>query len=354
MIIKVSIKKHNKNKQIIDGINSRTIDIDNTYKDAILIEGGGTKGIYAIGILKYLFGENPYLRINSVSLFGGTSVGSYIALMLSIGYNLDDLQKIATEIDPSTLFDKPYMLWKTIYRFLFYGYMYDPSKREDIIKTILSKKIDILSDDLGKNITVDKLTFGDLKILIKSFPNKYKDLLVNTVDLSRGHQLFITTLEDKWNDIKIIDALMASSAIPIFFKPVQLFYNEYEDVYGYNNSNSKCYLVDGATSTNNPTDYVLLNAPYFLNYNIWLIKFTCDISYYQINTRLDLLSQLTSYLVSGKNDVKTNIIHEYFMINTINLKLSVGTLDIYKMDEINKIIDDIYDKCIQGDISFNK
>jgi predicted acylesterase/phospholipase RssA len=78
-------------------------------KNAFFIEGGGTKGVYAIGILKYLFDNNPHFSLADVNIFGGTSVGSYLATALSLGFQKDDMIEISKIIDISKLIDSKYI-----------------------------------------------------------------------------------------------------------------------------------------------------------------------------------------------------------------------------------------------------
>ena len=326
-------------------------------KNAFFIEGGGTKGVYAIGILKYLFEENQYVNLDAVDLFGGTSVGSYLATALSIGYRKDDLAEITKNIDISSLVDSKYMFMSTLYRFFTLGHLYEDIGRENIIISIIEYKIDAINEHLGIIIKPKDLTFGHLKELNELYPTIYKNLLINVTDISRSIQIFMTTLSDKWSNIKIFDALLASSAIPFVFKPVTLYYNAQEDKYGYceGYGDTINILVDGGVSTNNPLDYFLINKAYdnkVLDYNLWLLKFTSHDQYVKVDSITSLLKQLVDYLISGKNDIKMDLVHEEYNINCINLHSTAKTLDIYTQEQIQQIITIIYNKCITGELYF--
>lgn len=337
--------------------NTKAI-LQQNNKHIFCIEGGGTKGVYAIGVLKYLFETNQYLDIKTVEIFGGTSVGSYLSTALSLGYQKDDILQISKIIDISKLIDSKYMFMMTAYRFVTQGYLYDDLGRQDIIKKILDLKINTIKQHLGlpadKQLSGKDLTFGDLKKLILTYPDIYKHLLINVVDISRDEQIFMTTLDNKWDDIKLFDAMLSSSSIPFVFKPVSLYYYPSLDKYGYQQTAESTVdmLVDGGVSTNNPLDYFLLNDDKFLNYKLWLLKFTSHSHYTKMDGTITLLKQLADYLISGKNDVKMDLIEDEYNINTINLHSSAGTLDIYTQEEIQKIIQDIYVQCSEGKLYF--
>ena len=346
--IKCSVNKNNKHDK------AKKID-----KNAFFIEGGGTKGVYAIGILKYLYGDNEHINLKNVDIFGGTSVGSYLSTALSLGYQKDDVVQISNIIDISKLIDSKYMFLATAYRFLSNGYLYDDAGRQNIVYKILQYKMDIINEHLGlsgsEKLTGKNITFGHLKTLIEKYPTIYKHLLINTVDISKNDQIFMTTLNDEWVNIKLFDALLASSAIPFVFKPTVLYYYPDSKIYGYIETKESTInvFVDGGVSTNNPLDFFLLNDDEYSQYNLWLLKFTSHPQYVKIDGTMTLLKQLSEYLVSGKNDVKMALVEEQYHVNTINLHSTAGTLDMYTADEIQQIIDNIYNQCVSGTFSFD-
>lgn len=332
-------------KNLFDGANVR---------NAFFIEGGGTRGVYAIGILKYLFETNPYFKLDSVDIFGGTSVGSFLATALSLGYQRDDITELVKLINIGDLVDSKYMFIKTAYRFLSKGHLYNDAGRQEIVSKILNYKIDIIKTHLGlTDLVGTDITFGHLKTLIQNHPHIYNHLLINAVDISRSKQIFMTSLDDKFDHIKIFDAILASSAIPFVFKPVTLHYDSCADRYNYDGIGTSDCLIDGGVSTGNPLDYFLLNTNQYINYNLWLLKFTSEPAYTEIDSVKTLLQQTMEYLVSGKNDIKMDLVSDKFCINTINLHSQAGTLDIYTQEEMQIIIDDIYNQCVAGKLHFD-
>ena len=371
--VKISLKlkkpndsKHNSSNQTRSpekpSSSSSSSSLSIGTKNAFFIEGGGTRGVYAIGILKYLFENNPYFNLRDVDIFGGTSVGSFLAAALSLGYQKQDMIEICKIINIADLIDSKYRFMTTAYRFISQGHLYDDTARQEIVKKILDYKIDTIKTHLGIDSVQFRgtdLTFGHLKILISSHPTIYKHLLINAVDISRSDQIFMTSLDDKYTDIKLFDAILASSSIPFVFKPVTLYFYPELNKYGYDlivdaASTVNC-LVDGAVSTGNPLDFFLLNDdnPVFSNYELWLLKFTSEPKYVKIDGISSLLKQTIEYSISGKNDIKMDLIQEHYHINIINLHSHAGTLDIYTVDQVISIIDDIYNKCVTGKLYFN-
>lgn len=332
---------------------------NNEEYNGFFIGGGGTKGIYALGVLKYLFEKNPYIDLNTAKIIGGTSVGSYFAAALSLGTKKDDVIEISKKINLDNLIDNKYLFFVTACRFLSYGYLYSNDGRIEIIKTILDHKFDVIKSHL--NLSNDKsfqstdLTFGQLKKLIDQYPNIYKHLVINTVDISRSTQLFMTTLDDKCDNIKIFTALMASSSIPYIFKPVTMYYDSHNDIYNNDEivGSTINTLVDGGVCTNNPLDYFLLHDKKFKDYKLWLLKFSCTPDYVRIGNDKTLIEQLIEYLLSGKNDIKATMIEREYFISIINLHVTAGTLDIYTQKQIQNIFNEIYEECKKGILRFD-
>lgn len=359
--IDYKIRQHQNQKLIfkINQSNNHTLvlgqnDLDNQIRNCFFIDGGGTKGIYGLGVFKYLFEENPYVDLNDINLFGGTSVGSYLAAALSFGCNKDDILEISKQIDLSKLTDGKYLFVKTIFRFFTQGYMYDYDGRKSIIGQILEYKIKTIKEHLKISseqiFTYEDLTFKHLRDLIILFPNIYRHLLINTVDLSRGTQIFMTSMEEKWDNIKIVDALLASSSIPGVFKLMTMRYNPITDRYGYDKSDNSTLntFADGGTSNNNPYEYFLINNN-FTGYQIWMLKFVKQPAYVKIDGTISLFNELLEFWICGKNQIVMEILEEKYNVNVINLNLTAGTLDIYTQEQIQEIINKIYQECKNGD-----
>ena len=83
----------NINKNIEEEINKLCI---NPNKNTLVLCGGGMKGIYILGGLKYLEEHKLLTHINT---YAGTSFGGMLAFYLSIGYSIDELYKFTKNFD---------------------------------------------------------------------------------------------------------------------------------------------------------------------------------------------------------------------------------------------------------------
>lgn len=338
--------------RIFDKVSDQT-DLESD-PNIFFIEGGGTKGIYAIGVIKYLFESNPYFDISKIHTVGGTSAGALIATALSLSYDKSEIENMADSIDFSTVIDPYWKLPLTVVRFLFTNNLYGDKSRQNIIKNIIKLKIKQIQEDLvDPTITVKNLTFGNLRELVSKYPTKYKNLIINAADISIGQQVFFTTTEPKNNHIKILDALLATSAIPFVFKSTNLY--RYDDgTYGYHKTDDSSLniLVDGGLASNDPFDYILLNVEKYTKNKFWFLRFDDNSGYRQVSGLISKIKTVVAFILNTNTDIKLGIVEEQLGVNVINLGLSAGPFDLYSKYETKKIIGDIYSECTKQQIKF--
>uniref|UniRef100_A0A6C0LTF4 PNPLA domain-containing protein n=1 Tax=viral metagenome TaxID=1070528 RepID=A0A6C0LTF4_9ZZZZ len=325
-----------------------------TLKNAFFIEGGGTRGIYALGVIEYLFMKNPYFQFSDTKIFGGTSVGSYVAAALSLGFDISNIKLFTNEIDISNLIESYYKFPLIMYRFCKYGYLFNDNIRQKIVRQILEIKLDQIRSDLNMpNLKAIELTFGNLKTLIKSKPNTYKHLIMNSVDLSINRQIFFSTLDSNADEISLYDGLLASSAIPFVFQSTKLY--RYPDgKYGYHKTLNATLdnMVDGGLSMNNTFNYVLLHPDIFTGYTFWYLKFTNDISYTPTEGIISEIKQIINFLLDSYSDINMDMIYDKYFVNIMNLHLSVGGLTIYNREQITNIVTSIFNECVNYTYKF--
>ncbi len=145
------------------------------FKIGLALGSGGARGLSHIGVLKVL--ERNNIPIDFIS---GTSIGSIIGAMYAMMRNASEIEKIVTAAD-----------WKMFISLL------DPSLAQGLLRGEKIKKF--LIKFLG-----DKTTFKDLKI----------PLSVAATDFSTGEPVVI----DKGD---LLEAIMASSAVPLIFQPIK-------------------------------------------------------------------------------------------------------------------------------------
>ena len=198
-------------KRITD--NSFVLCIHMTIKHLVL-SGGAIVGFAFFGTLQTLI-ESNQLDIDDIETIHATSVGTLVAVCITLGYDLNVLK--------TYLMDRP---WKDLYKIDFNSIVRAVKEggmfgRLEILKTVEPL---LLGKDISVDITLEEFHEFNKKE-IHFYSTKYDSL--ELVDIS--HKTHPT-----W---KLIDAMFASSCLPVLFIPLQ-----------YENH----YYIDGAIVMNYP------------------------------------------------------------------------------------------------------
>jgi NTE family protein len=170
----------------------------------LVISGGGVKTFAVIGLLQKL-------NLDSVTNYAGVSAGSIITYLLSIGYTPYELETVATEIDLSNIMGD-----LTIDNLLF----------KQSISTSTNMKI-VLSTLTNYMIQNDSITFKQHY----SMTNKILNIGVSCLDTAE----YVIFNKDNFPNVNIIDAIIASCAIPGIFPPKKINDKYYCDGFIFNN-----------------------------------------------------------------------------------------------------------------------
>lgn len=168
----------------------------------LALSGGGARGLAHIGVLKVLSEQNI-----EIACISGCSMGGLVGALYSVGYSVEEIENIATKY--------------TTIREMINIVDRSPRRRGLIVgqrlRTLLSKII-------GK-----ETTFKDTKI----------PLTLNAVDLISSKEIAIS-------EGNLLDAVMATIAVPGFFAPVLT---------------NDMQLIDGGTLNNLPVDHLISYNP---------------------------------------------------------------------------------------------
>ena len=169
--------------------------------DTLIISGGGSKALSAIGTLNHL--EKNLRGFNkNIKKYAGSSMGSILIFLLSINYTPDEIydtffaQNRNTLLSSSGYFNIPYNL---IYN---YG-MFSTDKIMNYISTLAEKK------GIDKNITFKELYLKTNKVIV-----------ITGTSLNTRNTYYFNY--DTTPDIKVIDAIRISISIPFYFTSVDL------------------------------------------------------------------------------------------------------------------------------------
>lgn len=79
------------------------INIENNQLNILVLDGGGSKGVYSLGVLKELelrLGNPLYMHFG---LIYGTSTGSIIASLIALGYSIIEIEKLYLSLIPKIM-----------------------------------------------------------------------------------------------------------------------------------------------------------------------------------------------------------------------------------------------------------
>lgn len=276
----------------------------NIHLSHLILGPGGMKGVYYIGVMRYLYIENLY---NNIKYIAGTSVGSFFVIALALRMPVEYLEKrflnliqVKDEFNINLSFSS--------------------------IKQMIEKKgvfeldflIDIIKDYLEDKYQIQDITFLDFVKKTGIFVY-ISSSCVNT----KQNQTFSF---ENTPDVSILDAVRASMACPLLFAPVLIKNKLYVDgilSFQYNVDNfftdvsndNKLYINISETQKNNISTIPKNENINFITYLTRTIK----ISYtHATNTRYDKNQKCVLHcdtLSNGSFDYTINDNNVEFLFN---------------------------------------
>ena len=187
----------------------------NSYNN-LVISGGGFNGFQFFGIIKHLAEKG---LIDNFNNFIGVSMGSFICLLIVVGYQYDELEDFLIKFNFTKIFDLKFekILTEDNIKGLWKGENFDK-----LIKKFLTYK------GFDENIT-----------LLELFTATQKKLTIGTCNITNGTVEYFNY--KNYPNIPVYMILRMSSCIPIFFEPIE-----------YNNS----FYIDGVLKDNFPIQLI--------------------------------------------------------------------------------------------------
>lgn len=238
-----------------------------TYNIGLALSGGGAKGIAHAGVLKAL--EEKSLKVDIIS---GVSAGGIIGALYADGYSPEEIKEFLKE--------------NTLYKMV--GFLNWP-KKGGLVNMEKYKRV------VGKKLHAK--TFDQLQI----------PLVLNATELNAGKNVY-------FRDGNLLDAIIASASVPIFFNPVLI--------------NGKQY-VDGGIFCNLPASVLRDDCEVLIGVHV---NPTCDKT--NCNGVLEVAERIFHLAVNGNTrgqKSKCDIV-----IETSKVK-KYGMFDVSKSDEIFEI-----------------
>jgi NTE family protein len=211
-----------------------SLTLNNCYSqhqqyDNIVFEGAGIRGIAYAGVLKEL--ENAGI-IKDISRVGGTSAGAITALMVSLGYNSDEIFKIIAETNFQDFNDGEFIFFGGFSRL---NGKYGWYKGNEFTKWL---------EKIIRNKT------GNADISFKELQEKgYKQLYVTATCMNKQKLLIFSS--ETYPQMKVKDGVRISMSVPLYFEAV--FIDSLGKVYKNNKKNKDLdIVVDGGIIGNFP------------------------------------------------------------------------------------------------------
>ena len=253
--------------------------------EGLVISSGAIKGFLILGFLDYIHAD-----ISAVKYYCGCSVGSYICMLLSIGYTpleiiiylcTNDISQLFKDLNPLMLKD-------------FYG-MVDVNLMLDYIEEMIKYKIGYVP------------TFKNL------YDNYDKILICPAYNITDNKKEYLSV--DTYPDMPISRACILSSNIPFLFSKVEY--------------NGKCY-IDGASF-----DAFPLNKLSEYTNNCKILGITFDLK------KRDNIDSFTSYVKTILSCLteKTYNLRDNITVRTLNFNYEALEFNIDTKTKIKMYID---------------
>ncbi|NIS38034.1 BamA/TamA family outer membrane protein, partial [Candidatus Saccharibacteria bacterium] len=207
--------------------NIQYYPLDNEVKVALVLSGGGARGLSHIGVLKAL--EEHSLPLD---LIVGTSIGSIVGGFYAAGFSADEIAVIAKKIDWNTIFTD-----ESSRTHLFVSQKSIP--RRHLLQFRLDGVIPIIPSSISHGQKVFQALYNRLVKASFQAANDFDNLKIPfravATDLLSGKKVVL----DKGD---LAEAINASSAFPLLFAPVEI---------------DSMWLVDGGITDNLPVSVAL-------------------------------------------------------------------------------------------------
>lgn len=307
----------------------------------MVVEGGGARGIVFGGAIKMMSKKG---LLSTIDHYVGTSVGSITVLMLTLGYTATEINDKMVKLKSNNILKKD---------FIFYmSEVFNPKTKMDILKSLLAAfTIGLVRVPI--NIFHLFYSFGyfdnePLRKWVRDLLEEKdfkEDVSFTTLYEKTGKKLYITTTNVDKRDVEVfshsndkvsvLDAVMMSVSIPIFFRFTESDNDKYCDggiIANYNIN----YLSDNGIVDAKDIIGLRVDSSDSIDARVDKLLFKKDKSTYNLKRYINNLIEL---LYEGANS--PNLRGEYEQ-TTITLKdYGIGVVDFSMSEEDKQYYSDL-------------
>jgi predicted acylesterase/phospholipase RssA len=175
---------------------------------ALCLSSGGVKGIAILGALHCLY-EKQILDYKNIEVFIGTSIGSIIALLLSIDYTPNELFESVVQIESPFSENTLLSVWERIKGFMDNFGLLSLKPMENIVAKLIIKKLGTVP------------TLKELYVITK------KQFICVTTNCTNMREEYL--YHETFPDLLCTEAISMSCNIPLIFEKIKYNNNYYVD-----------------------------------------------------------------------------------------------------------------------------
>lgn len=211
-------------------------------RTALVLAGGGVSGaVYEIGALRAIDDLLVNRTVNDFDVYVGTSAGALVAAFLANGVSSTDLMRVINHTHPLASFPESKHLFHFNTRETLRRGLGLPRRllttgvgavarrgRVSVLDMLFSGLGDALPSGIYDNAPYRDWIERTLNTIgcSNDFDQLDKDLFIIATQLGNGHR---TVFSRDLPEVSVADAIAASSAVPVIYKPVRIGGREYID-----------------------------------------------------------------------------------------------------------------------------
>jgi NTE family protein len=204
-------------------------------RTALVLGGGGfTGGVYEIGALRALNLLAVNRTVNDFDVYVGTSAGSFVSSLVANGVTPEEMMRVVNQQQPSPFRDVDRgQLMRPNYLEFAQSAALLPLRTLGVLKTLVTQRglslVDVAAE-IAQGLPSGAYSTRGVELYldgvlgeagrVNDFRQLKRELYLTATDLDTTERIVFG--EDGWNDVSIAQAVSASTALPMVYKPVEI------------------------------------------------------------------------------------------------------------------------------------